>query len=112
MLVSQRSPSYPAEQWQLNNRQKIHDYRYYYKQTSQVNGIPETPFFQYFASSTVTAWIAVTSVNGGFAQLSVIAGSAKAFVVSFARRPASSAVLARESVARIAFSQHLVGYFT
>lgn len=76
------------------------------------SSIPETPFFQNFAYGRVAARIAVTSVNGGFAQLSVIAGGAKALVIPLARRPTSCAVLTGESITSVALGQYLVGNFS
>lgn len=74
--------------------------------------IPKTAFFQNFANGRIATRIAVTGVYGGLAKFPVIAGSAQAFIIPFARRPASSAVLTRESITRVALSQDLVRYFT
>lgn len=76
------------------------------------SSIPKTTFFQNFAYGRVAARIAVTSVDGGFAQLSVIAGGTEALVIPLARRPTSGAVLTGESVASVALGQYLVGNFS
>lgn len=74
--------------------------------------IPESSFFQNFTSGAIAARVAVARIDGGLAELSVIAGSAEALVITFGCRPACSSVLARESVAGITLGEHFIRYFT
>lgn len=67
--------------------------------------LPESSFFEQFASSRVPAWVTVTRVNHVFAMFTVITGIAPALVLSFWQRFAESFVRTRVSVARVTFGQ-------
>lgn len=114
MFVSHRSPSYPAEQWQLFIRKKKRisfNISFIYFYDLRINS-PKAPFFKNFTGCTIAAWISVASVNGCFTVLAMITRCANTFVVSLSCRAASSAVFTRERKTGVAFCKNLVRYFT
>jgi len=71
----------------------------------------ETTFFEDRAHAAIATRIAIASVNHMFAMLSMIAGSATTFVLTFRSHSTLAVVLAREREAGIAFRQNLIADF-
>lgn len=67
--------------------------------------LPESAFFEQFASSRVPAWITVARVNHVFAMFTVISGVASALVLPFGQRLAEAFVRTRVGEAGVTLGQ-------